>query len=67
MWTGKSVVALRQAVLAMAFDALMHATAAFVVSAFFADRIGASMGHIVIVADSLLLFVPSTVSVQPGR
>lgn len=49
---------------AMTFDALVHATVTFVEVIFFGHFVNATMSHVVIVANTLLLLVPSTETMQ---
>ena len=56
--------ALRQGVLTMALDALMGSSVALVKIPIFCHAVGAPMGHVVVVADALLLLVPPTVTVE---
>ena len=56
------VVALRQAVLAMTFNALMHTAAAFFQVSIFGHIVVTSMRHVVVVTNPLLLLVPSIVT-----
>ena len=51
----------------MALNALVHTTIALVEVVVLGDAVRASMGHVIIVANSLLLFVPSTVTMQTRR
>ena len=49
--------------LAMTLDALMHATAPFLMVSVLRNLIAATMRHVEIVTDTLALLVPTTVSV----
>ena len=51
----------------MALDALVHSSVALVQVVLLGHLVRASMSHVVIVANALLLFVPSRVSMQSSR
>ena len=51
----------------MALDALVHTTVAFVQVVLLGHLVCASMSHVVIVANTLLLLVPARVSMQSSR
>ena len=53
--------------LAVEFDALMHPTIAFVKVVLLCHLVVATVSHIVIVANPLLLLVPTTVPTKPSR
>ena len=50
----------------MALNALVHATVALVKVILLGDLVAATMSHVVIVADTLFLLVPTAVSMQPS-
>ena len=58
---------LRQTVLAMAFDTLVVPTVALVKVPIFGDRVIASVRHVVVVTDPLLLLVPTAIAMQSFR
>ena len=61
-WIHLSVRALVEWMLAMTLNVLVHTTTALVEVVLLGDTVGTTMWHIIVVADSLLLLIPSTVT-----